>query len=204
VVADRVRGSILHLTVRFGSHANRSRQRLDDFLDFADAFAGFLRLEIQRRQQTHDLRARRNREHADFMQAIHKLQRRRFIAFGKRRDFLFFNQFQAQDETQAASAFDDLRILCCEPFQFVFEPFAEFAGLFVQPFAFDDLEHLERNRTGQRRAAKCRGVRARPSKSAYGARTQNAPMGNPPPSDLAIETPSGRNFSPPGTFSKIR
>jgi hypothetical protein len=31
-----------------------------------------------------------------------------------------------------------------------------------------------------------------PSKSANGARTQNAPMGNPPPSDLAIERPSGR------------
>ena len=27
-----------------------------------------------------------------------------------------------------------------------------------------------------------------PSKSAYGSRTQNAPMGNPPPSDLAIES----------------
>ena len=43
-----------------------------------------------------------------------------------------------------------------------------------------------------------------PSKSANGARTQNAPMGNPPPSDLAIERPSGRNFSPPGTLSRIR
>jgi hypothetical protein len=42
------------------------------------------------------------------------------------------------------------------------------------------------------------------SKSAYGARSQNAPMGNPPPSDLAIEIPSGKNLSPAGVCSKMR
>ena len=39
----------------------KSRQRFDQFLDFGDALAGFLRLEIQRRQQPDDLRAGGNR-----------------------------------------------------------------------------------------------------------------------------------------------
>ena len=43
-----------------------------------------------------------------------------------------------------------------------------------------------------------------PSKSAMGSRTQNAPIGKPLPNDFAIEIPSGRNPSAPGTPSRRR
>src|SRR5208282_2416271 len=39
-------------------------QRFNDFLDFGNAFARFLRFQIQRRQQTDDLRSRWNHQNA--------------------------------------------------------------------------------------------------------------------------------------------
>ncbi len=113
-----------------------SRERFDDFLDFGNALGGFVRLQIQRRQQPDDMRAGGNGQHARRVQPVDKLNRRRFVAAGE--GGKVFRQFQAEHETEAARVFDDARIGFHQPFQFSFYPVAEAARVFIKFFLLDD------------------------------------------------------------------
>ena len=78
--------------------------------------------------------------------------------------------------------------------QAVLEESAGLPRVVGQLLALDDLENLQRDRAGQRRAAESRAVRARRRANRRKARApKKRRWGSRRPSDLAIEMPSGRN-----------
>jgi hypothetical protein len=87
--------------------------------------------------------------------------------------------------------------------QFGLEKLARVPRVGCEVVPFDDFEDFQRHGAAERRSPKVVACVPAPSRSAYLSRTQNAPIGNPPPSDFAIESASGKEVPDEPFESKL-
>ena len=139
----------------------RSADLLDRPFEEGEAFGELGLGQVEGGEEAHDVVAAGNGQEAHLVESVDHLQAGRLVGGGKGPDRFPILQFDALHEADAAGVADDVGILDDPPLEFGGEPVAGAPDVVGEVVAFDDLEDLERDGRGERRAAESGAMGAR-------------------------------------------